>query len=667
MIIPKFSFRAKISSGFVIIILLFSLGLGLGMIGMARISDIMGFANRANQFVRQMYVALETEKLFQISSDPNVAITMTETLGNLKQIIHSMKMDAYDDSFLQRLEQAEVMTGYYQHGFDEIAAKRASILELRARMQEASEMILAALNDDIRTPILDQQNMALVMGEEVSPILDEILKSIQIIGMDVKDARIQEMSYMMEKNPECVDIFNEKAGVWAKIRGDLKFLFDTLNDPNFLGTFQILDENFAIYSEKNFNEIFSLCSSSEILSQKIEGYGEEIRLTADHIQTASEKFMQETKNFTDSMTLVILFVCIVTGTVLTIVIPLSILKPLNQVLIRLKAIAQGEGDLTSRIKITSSDEVGELATSFNLFMEKLHSMITEIAQNSETLTVTSSGLSDFSGDISTGIKNMFKKSNTIAGASGELTVSMGTASSAMEKALGEIAAVSEASKLFSSKIDGIVKSSENAHKMTALGVKETDRASLIVHDLGKMADEIGIVTETITEISAQTNLLALNASIEAARAGSAGRGFAVVAGEIKALALETSKATLDIKDKIGSVQNSTSETVKTIEKITEIINGINSAVAEVVCAAEAQAVTTKDISERINSVAGEIDHTGENVSGSHALSAEIAREIADINHDAGNIAEGADKVNKSSDNLNRLATRLRVMVGEFKI
>ena len=69
--------------------------------------------------------------------------------------------------------------------------------------------------------------------------------------------------------------------------------------------------------------------------------------------------------------------------------------------------------------------------------------------------------------------------------------------------------------------------------------------------LGQAAQEIGNVTETITNISAQTNLLALNATIEAARAGTAGKGFAVVANEIKELARQTAEATEDIKARIA--------------------------------------------------------------------------------------------------------------------
>ena len=92
-----------------------------------------------------------------------------------------------------------------------------------------------------------------------------------------------------------------------------------------------------------------------------------------------------------------------------------------------------------------------------------------------------------------------------------------------------------------------------------------------INALGQAAQEIGKVTEAITEISSRTNLLALNATIEAARAGSAGKGFAVVATEIKALAKQTAAATEDIRTRIAGVQAATSGGIHEIEKISRVI------------------------------------------------------------------------------------------------
>ena len=117
--------------------------------------------------------------------------------------------------------------------------------------------------------------------------------------------------------------------------------------------------------------------------------------------------------------------------------------------------------------------------------------------------------------------------------------------------------------------------------------------------LGKAAQEIGQVTETITNISAQTNLLALNATIEAARAGTAGKGFAVVANEIKELARQTAEATEDIKARIAGIQNSTGTAITDIGQITAVIKEVGGIVSSIAAAIEEQATVTKDVAGNI--------------------------------------------------------------------
>ena len=117
--------------------------------------------------------------------------------------------------------------------------------------------------------------------------------------------------------------------------------------------------------------------------------------------------------------------------------------------------------------------------------------------------------------------------------------------------------------------------------------------------LGQAAQEIGQVTETITNISAQTNLLALNATIEAARAGTAGKGFAVVANEIKELARQTAEATEDIKARIAGIQDSTGTAISDIGQITTVIKDVGGIVASIAAAIEEQATVTKDVAGNI--------------------------------------------------------------------
>ncbi len=663
----RLSFRTKISSGFLVILMLFSVGLIFGMVGMANISKMMALSNSGNQLVKEMYVALDNEKAFYISNDPQAAERLNRAVANLKKRIDSMKRDASNGELLGMLDKIDGLVMEYHQGFGDIVQNTTAVSELRAKMQVASDTIFNTLKHDIRTPILDAENMALVTGDAVSPLLEEILKSINPVAMEIKDARFHEALFMLEKKEACVEQFNQKVEAWHKSREDLKFLFDTLNDENLTGAFQKIDRQFNVYNKENFSAIATLCRQNTTLTQQIDQFGNEIRRYADMIQQRAEKAMLDTEQFTHRMSLMILIGCIVLGLLLTILIPKTISKPLNQMVQRLKDIADGEGDLTRRIDIRSGDEVGELAAGFNQFMEKLQKMIADIFRNSEILNDTASSLSTASSEISVGIRGMSDRSRLISKASGELTHNMGNIAMDMTDVLNHVNTVSEASEGLTEKIDGMVVSSQNTYQMTESAVKEADSASMTINRLGHIVGQIGTVTETITEISEQTNLLALNATIEAARAGSAGRGFAVVAGEIKELALQTSKATMDIKEKINSVQSSTSDTVKIIEKIIAIINSVNDGISHVLSAAQTQATITREMSENISRAANGIGNVNDNIADNHAVTDNIFHDIEEINQDAGAISKRTFQVDESVAQLNQLAEQLKQLVGEFKI
>jgi methyl-accepting chemotaxis protein len=121
--------------------------------------------------------------------------------------------------------------------------------------------------------------------------------------------------------------------------------------------------------------------------------------------------------------------------------------------------------------------------------------------------------------------------------------------------------------------------------------------------LADAAQKIGAVIKLIQAIAAQTNLLALNATIEAARAGQAGRGFSVVASEVKALSVQTAKATEDIAGQIRAVQASTGTAVEAIQRITRRMKDINEHTASIAASVGQQSAVTSEISQNVTKAA----------------------------------------------------------------
>lgn len=345
----------------------------------------------------------------------------------------------------------------------------------------------------------------------------------------------------------------------------------------------------------------------------------------------------------------------------------AITNPINSAAAGLKDIAEGEGDLTTRLQVVTQDEVGQLAGSFNAFIEKLHQMITDISQGVETLSSSSTEMSSIAEDMSKGSEQTSSKANTVAAASEEMTVNMNSVAAAMEQSSTNLNTVASAAEEMNSTITEIAQNAEKARDITQNAVSKANESKEIMNELSESANAIGKVVETITDISAQVNLLSLNATIEAARAGEAGRGFAVVANEIKDLAKQTSSASMDIKEKIESIQSSSEGSLSSIEEISKVISDVNDIVSTIATAVEEQSSATSEIAENISQASSGIEEVNSNVNQSSTVASDITKDISDVNQSSNEIAERSNQVKLSAEDLSKLAARLDEMVRRFKI
>jgi methyl-accepting chemotaxis protein len=344
-----------------------------------------------------------------------------------------------------------------------------------------------------------------------------------------------------------------------------------------------------------------------------------------------------------------------------------IVRPVQGVVASLTDLAQGEGDLTTRLPVLSKDEIGRLSERFNDFMDKLHTMIKDINRGVGTLSSSSTELSAISQQMSVSAEQTSDKSNTVVAAAEEMSTNMSSVSTAMEQTSTNTNMVSAAAEEMTATINEIAQNAEKARSISEQALSQTKGTGDQMTELGRAAQAIGKVTETITEISDQTNLLALNATIEAARAGEAGKGFAVVANEIKELAKQTAEATLDIKQQIDGIQSSTGTTVEGINQIGQVMNKVNDFVSSIATAVEEQSVSTQEIADNINQVSGGIGEVNENVAQSSHVAGEITESITEVNQASSEIANSSSQVRLSAEELSQLAEELNSMVGRFKI
>lgn len=344
-----------------------------------------------------------------------------------------------------------------------------------------------------------------------------------------------------------------------------------------------------------------------------------------------------------------------------------VMRPIKRLSERLKDIAMGEADLTMRITDLTDDEVGELGKLFNAFVEKLHILISDMADKSNGLARSASSLSEISTTMSAKAAEMQQKAAQTTENSEEMASGMMAVAASMEQSASNTSMIAAASEEMNATISEIAQNAGKARKISDDAESKAQKVSEIVTNLEKSALDIGKVTEAIAEISEQTNLLALNATIEAARAGEAGKGFAVVANEIKELARQTAEATSEITEKIGAIQRSTSQATGEMGEITRVIVDVNSIVSGIAAAVEEQSATTREIAANVAEVAKGIDETAQKSSMASQISSGITALMSEMSEEAEAMAENSEEVSRSSVNFSEVAGTLRSIVRGFKI
>lgn len=556
---------------------------------------------------------------------------------------------------------------HYDQTFSHVAAKNEEIDQQKLLLKNLTDEFYsksAATTEEIEELI----GISYVELGYADPALTSITFSIKTLlaAMSQVDLALNRDLFLDGAEEKLMSEMEKINAAFLKEEKNLKSMVATAKEESLIAYYDYAARAFPRL-QAIIMGIFELWKVNQTLAQQLNAARLENLTVAEQKYNAMVKAIDETKQLNNTISISISIGAVVVLSLFGIIILRSIIGPVKKLLTMVIDLAQGEGDLTKRLDIKNSDEIGQLAKWFNTFIENQQAVIRDIAVNTATLEEASRNLTLLSGDMNSSSETTSARAGGVAISAEEMSANMQSVAASMAQATSNMKNAANASHGMKETIDDIARNLSRSSVITADAVEKARSTTEKISQLAEAANEIDKVSESITEISEQTNLLALNATIEAARAGDAGKGFAVVAGEIKTLAKQTADATFKIKGIIREIQQNTTATVKEIDTISKVIDEINTTVSSTASAVESQASSTNEISNNIQQSSMGIEDVNDNIAQASTVTLEITKDIAGVNQVSSEMSKSSSQLNRSAEDLSRMAGNLQKIVDRFKV
>ncbi|MDH1262317.1 methyl-accepting chemotaxis protein [Pseudomonas sp. GD03944] len=324
------------------------------------------------------------------------------------------------------------------------------------------------------------------------------------------------------------------------------------------------------------------------------------------------------------------------------------LKSLGRVMDKVAA-----GDMTVSFTAQSRDELGELGQVFNETVRKIHDLIERVDQTVVEVERQAGRVEVVSGESNQAVAGQRSQIEQVATAMNQMSAT------AQEVARSASAAVDSAQSVNQETVSGRALVASQVGSIQRLA-GEIDQSVLVINQLASDSASISQVLDVIKGIAEQTNLLALNAAIEAARAGEQGRGFAVVADEVRNLAKRTQQSTEEIETMIAKLQGGVGAAVKTMHVSHQMADGTVNESGKVQQALENILGAVGTIVDQNQQIAAAAEQQT-------AVAHDIDQNIVEINHAGERTAMGASQTEQASRELTELVSRLKMLIGAFRV
>ncbi|MBI5318524.1 HAMP domain-containing methyl-accepting chemotaxis protein [Bradyrhizobium sp.] len=593
-------------------------------------------------------------EVIQLGADKSVAAALTETVKNIEDMTKSLGSAARE-----RLEAAAQHDKKYEalrkaQG-EFVAASVPEMVDAQSRLNA----VLTAVE-----PVIDDANQAAQIVVQLGNVIasgnlmaSNLAAALSATDSDTLEAIEKEFKETVERLKSNLEMLPKGAG--GKTMGEVAAKLQALGEGK-ERIFKIRQKELdaADYGETILEETRKLNV----------GLGISVQQLVDGVRKETDTATAQAREEISLATIVMLALGVGTliGSVLFVwlYVGRSIIRRIRALQSSMKILSSG--DLESEIYHSGqSDEIAEMSDSLQVFRESMIAARALTADQdkdrvakAERASRMETHIAEFEATVGSALDSLSSAANSMQSTAQSMSATADQSSalvsavaSAAEETSVNVQTVSAGTEQLSSSIAEIGRQVVTSAEIARKAVDEAGTTDATMQGLADNAGRISVVVDLIQTIASQTNLLALNATIEAARAGEAGRGFAVVASEVKNLASQTAKATDEIRQQIGSMQNVTNTAVTAIRNISATISEINDVTTAIAAAVEEQGAATREIARNIQHAAGGTSEVSSNIVG-----------VSNASNEAGT---AAGEVLSASDALRREADVLRAEIDAF--
>ncbi|WP_415889882.1 methyl-accepting chemotaxis protein [Neptuniibacter sp. SY11_33] len=474
------------------------------------------------------------------------------------------------------------------------------------------------------------------------------LESQPVFQNTLLSLRRHEKDFMLRKEAKYVSSFNAR---YHSLTVQLE-----QNSHIFGPQLTQLKSDLALYSA-TFNQYVQLTEKLGTSHQK--GIRKDLRNTAHELEKELADLaaiqipeVQQHIQSQQNIMLVMALLIIIIGFTFTSMTAMSIQKRIALVAFAMKKLGQGDANLKQKISVDGNDEISDVATNCNQFIEKTRCVVSQLLLNVEQLKHVESQLSSVVTQVDTDSRSQHISTEDMAAVVCQTRQSV---SEVAQSAATTAHATSEAQEQANS---GLITTNQCEQSFKAFA-RDVEDSSTTINRLSEQTSDISKVLVVISDIADQTNLLALNAAIEAARAGETGRGFSVVADEVRDLAKRTQNSTQEIQSIILKLQDSVAEAVKKMAssqtnaiKGVEQITELNHKLVEIDHAVTSIATMSEQMSCATQEQQSSAERLGSN--------------IEQVSHAATRTVDGMQVLNRSQDELSGLVQEIQRTCGAFR-